>query len=71
VEPQLAGDALHALGSAEVYFQRPAARSDRREEYPSLFNPYWQARLTATTAAERNLTAVARGLAVDPYGVLP
>jgi Flp pilus assembly protein TadG len=71
VEPQLSGGALHALGSAEVYFQRPAARSDRRDEYPSLFNPYWQARLTATSAVERNLTAPSRGLGVDPFGLLP
>ncbi len=71
VEPQLSGGALHALGSAEIYFQRPAARSDSRDEYPSLFNPYWQARLTATSAVERNLAAIALGLGVDPFGVLP
>jgi Putative Flp pilus-assembly TadE/G-like len=71
VAPALPAGALHALGSAEVYFQRPAARADGREEYPSLFNPYWQARLTATSAAERMLTASTRGLAADPFGVLP
>lgn len=71
VAPSLANGALHALGSAEIYFQRPVARSDGREEYPSLFNPYWQVRLAATSAAERNLTAPMRGLAVDPFGALP
>jgi hypothetical protein len=71
VNPQLSADMLHAIGSAEVYFQRPAPRSDGRTEYPSLFSPYWQARLTATSAAERQLTAASRGLAVDPFGVLP
>jgi hypothetical protein len=71
VQPQLAAGALHAIGSAEIYFQRPNARADGREEYPSLFSPYWQARLTATTAAERQLTAPSRGLAVDPFAVLP
>ncbi|MEO6187106.1 MAG: pilus assembly protein TadG-related protein [Steroidobacteraceae bacterium] len=71
VAPQYAGEGLHALGSAEVYFQRPADRQDGREEYPSLFNPYWQARLTSTSSAERSLTAPLRGLAVDPYAVLP
>ncbi|MEO6078693.1 MAG: pilus assembly protein TadG-related protein [Steroidobacteraceae bacterium] len=71
VAPQLPGDSLHALGSAEIYFQRPAARSDGRDEYPSLFNPYWQARLTATSAAERSLAAVTNGIGVDPFGVLP
>jgi hypothetical protein len=71
VAPQLAGGALHALGSAEVYFQRPAERRDGREEYPSLFSPYWQTRLTETTATERALTAPARGLGIDPFGSLP
>jgi Flp pilus assembly protein TadG len=71
VEPQLSAGALHAIGSAEIYFQRPAARADGREEHPSLFNPYWQARLTTTSAAERQLTAASRGLAADPFGVLP
>jgi Flp pilus assembly protein TadG len=70
VAPQLSAGALHAIGSAELYFQRPAERADGREEYPSLFNPYWQARLTVTSAAERQLTAASRGLGVDPFGVL-
>jgi hypothetical protein len=71
VAPQLSAGALHALGSAEVYFQRPAGRADNRAEHPSLFNPYWQARLIATSAEERSLTAPARGLGVDPFAVLP
>jgi hypothetical protein len=71
VDPSLSAGALHAIGSAEIYFQRPAARRDSRAEYPSLFNPYWQARLTATSAAERQLTAASRGLGVDPFGILP
>jgi len=71
VSPSLSGGAVHAIGSAEIDFQRPAARSDGREEHPSLFSPYWQARLTATTASERQLTAASRGLGVDPFGVLP
>ncbi len=71
VAPRLSAGALHALGSAEIHFQRPAARSDGREEYPSLFNPYWQARLTATSATERSLVAPARDLGIDPYAVLP
>jgi hypothetical protein len=71
VAPQLSSNALHALGSAELHFQRPRDRNDNREEFPSLFNPYWQARLIATTAVERNLTAPSRGLGVDPFGFLP
>lgn len=71
VEPNLAADGLHALGSAEVYFQRPVERSDGRHEYASLFSPYWQARLTASPAVARTLTAPLRGLIVDPFAVLP
>jgi hypothetical protein len=71
VEPDLAADALHALGSAEVYFQRPEARSDGRREYASLFNPYWNARLADTPSSSRALTAPLRGLSVDPFAVLP
>lgn len=71
VAPAYAGGALHAMASAEVHFQRPAARADLREEYPSLFNPYWQARLVPVSATERQLTASFRGLSVDPFAVLP
>jgi hypothetical protein len=71
VGPVLPSTGLHAQGSAEVYFHRPIARRDRRTEYPSLFNPYWQARLVAVNGLERQLTASSRDLAVDPYGVLP
>jgi hypothetical protein len=71
VVPAFSGAALHALASAEVYFQRPAARRDGREEYPSLFNPYWQARLVPVSAVERQLTAASRGLSIDPFAALP
>lgn len=69
--PSLSAGALHAIGSAEVYFQRPAARADARDEYPSLFNPYWQARLVATPVPDRLLAARSRGLDLDPFAVLP
>lgn len=71
VAPHLAGGSLHAIASAEVYFQRPAARADRREEHPSLFNPYWQARLVPVSTLERQLTAPSRGLSIDPFAVGP
>lgn len=71
VSPSYSDGSLHAIASAEVYFQRPAARADRREEYPSLFNPYWQARLVPVSALERQLTAPSRGLTVDPFAVGP
>jgi hypothetical protein len=71
VAPQFADGALHAVSSAEVYFQRPADRSDGRQEFPSLFNPYWQARLVPVSAADRQLASASRGMAIDPFGVLP
>jgi hypothetical protein len=44
---------LSSVAAAEVYFQRPTPRADGRTEYPSLFNPYWQARLAEPTLAQR------------------
>jgi hypothetical protein len=46
-------DRLSSLAAAEVYFKRPVPRSDGQVEYPSLFNPYWQARLAEPTLAQR------------------
>lgn len=71
VGPILPNAGLQALGSAEVYFHRSTARRDGRTEYPSLFNPYWQARLVAVNGLERQLTASSRDMALDPYGALP
>lgn len=45
---------LWALSAAEVYFRRPPEAAPRTE-YASLFNPYWQVRLIAPTAAQRLL----------------
>jgi Flp pilus assembly protein TadG len=69
--PLLSDSALHALGSAEVYFRRPERRADGRQEYPSLFSPYWQARLSTVPNVDRQLTAPFRGLQWDPFGVGP
>jgi Flp pilus assembly protein TadG len=44
---------LSSVAAAQVYFERPAPRADGRVEYPSLFNPYWQARLAEPTVAQR------------------
>ncbi|MFM2288486.1 MAG: hypothetical protein RL684_1629, partial [Pseudomonadota bacterium] len=44
---------LLALSAAEVGFVRPQGRRDGRRELPSLFNPYWQARLVPANAAQR------------------
>jgi hypothetical protein len=48
----LAGGRLWALGTAEVYFHRPAAAPDRIE-YASLWNPYWQVRMAPTPAGQQ------------------
>jgi hypothetical protein len=69
--PLLANSALHAMGAAELFFRRPVARIDNRREYPSLFSPYWQARLVPVAATDRLLAAHAKGLSVDPYAALP
>jgi hypothetical protein len=69
--PVAVDGALHALSTASVLFRRPVDRSDRRHEWPSLFSPYWQARLVPVAGATRALAAPGKGLAVDPYAVLP
>ncbi len=50
---------ITSVGAAEVYFRRPSPRSDGMVELPSLFNPYWQARLVEPSLAQR---AAARAL---------
>lgn len=40
-------DAVTVRAAAETFFARPHARSDGWQESPSLFHPYWQARLVA------------------------
>jgi hypothetical protein len=68
--PTMPDHGLQALAAAEIFFQRPVGRSDGRREYPSLFNPYWQARLVDVSSQDRLLTAPARDLTTDPYAVL-
>jgi hypothetical protein len=52
---------IASVAAAEVYFKRESnshsgqQRSDGATEYPSLFNPYWQARLAEPTLAQRAL----------------
>jgi len=48
----LAGGRIWALGTAEVYFHRPAAAPDRIE-YASLWNPYWHVRMVPTPAGQQ------------------
>lgn len=47
-----AGDVLAAVATSEVYFARPQPRADGKGELASLFNPYWQVRLTTTSDAD-------------------
>ena len=54
---------VRALAAAVVEFDRPEPRADGRREYPSLYSPYWRARLAPVTAGQR-LTV--RG-ALDPF----
>lgn len=70
-QPQYPRGQIYALGAARVFYQRPVARRDGRAEYPSLFNPYWEARLTSVQRADRQLAAPGKGLAVDPLELLP
>lgn len=65
--PDLARQALHATASAAVEFVRPAQRRDGREEYPSLFSPYWQARLAPVPVADQTLAQAGRALVLDPF----
>jgi hypothetical protein len=44
-DPNFGGSGVYALATACVSFERPyrSLRQDGKEEYPSLFNPYWRA----------------------------
>lgn len=59
VKPALPRDEVRALGVAEVYFQRPPS-APARQEYASLYNPFWQVRLANATTAEKAAAANAR-----------
>lgn len=60
----------YALGAARVQFERPVGRADARREYPSLYSPYWVARLAPVTLRTRTLVSAARGVP-DPFGAAP
>ena len=57
--PALPKDEVRALGVAEVYFKRPPS-APARQEYASLYNPFWQVRLASPTIAEKEVAANAR-----------
>jgi hypothetical protein len=55
---RMAGAKMASLSAAQVYFRKPSARGplDLNDmEYASLFGPYWQARLTSPSDAQRIL----------------
>lgn len=62
----LAGDRSAAIARVEVFFERPDGQNTlfHKEEYGSLFNPYWQVRLVAPTAADRALANAKQGMVV-------
>ena len=43
---------MRVTSAAETYFAGPEPRTDGREQPPTLFLPYWQARLASVTAEE-------------------
>jgi hypothetical protein len=43
---------ITVVSAAETYFVRPVARRDGLAELPTLFRPYWQARLVAASSAQ-------------------
>ncbi len=53
-----------AISRVEVYFERPDGKNKlfNKEEYGSLFNPYWQVRLAAPTTSDRAFAAAKQGL---------
>jgi hypothetical protein len=67
-------DELASISAARVFFARPAwnnkditegnlPRADHAQEYASLYNPYWQARLTTPDIATTSLVYAAIGQA--------
>lgn len=60
-DADLPGGEMVALARAEVFFERPHPRTDGRTELPSLYGPFWQARLTNPTAADRAWAAAQQG----------
>lgn len=51
-DSKLASDVLMAVSTSEVFFRRPASRSDGKTELASLFDPFWQVHLVSTSSAD-------------------
>jgi len=78
VAEELANNRISALARAEVYFKRPSLAADvtgqsflRRDgatEHGSLYNPYWQARLTDISISEKAAAYIVSGTgALTPF----
>lgn len=50
-----ARDRMWSMSAAEVVFQKPAALLGQVDELPSLYAPWWQARLSTPSAAEHTV----------------
>lgn len=73
MDERLASNQLSAIAKARVSFERPKRnsadwtgtslfRNDSAKEYGSLFSPYWQARLSDFTPAEKAVLMASMGL---------
>jgi hypothetical protein len=51
-ETHFSSDVLAAVSTSEVFFRRPAPRSDNANELASLFNPFWQVHLVSTSSGD-------------------
>lgn len=67
LEDNLASNTMASISSAEVYFERPTIHNNalmvdgqQKHEYGSLWNPYWQVRLTATPKEQKFAAWAAR-----------
>jgi hypothetical protein len=71
LRPTLAGDGLYASSSAQVHYLRLERRRDGRGERPSLYSPFWRARLASMPVADATI-ARAIDRTPDPLaGVAP
>lgn len=61
IDGKPASNVLAAVATSEVYFERPVARNDGKTELASLFNPYWQAHLISTSAADMTIAMTLGG----------
>jgi hypothetical protein len=63
--------AYFAQSAANLRFARTDTRVDGARELPSLFNPYWDARLTAVSATDRSLASALDGVLSPGLELLP